>query len=143
LDNGDIDSDACVRFVDEALALCRASDRSTMGERTLGQILAHAPTGTDGIWPGQPARDILDRPELKEMRVGFETGTFNKRGVTTRAMDEGGKQERELADRFRRYASGFAVTHPNLAESLERMARNYEVHAKREDDNAALNWERY
>jgi len=38
-----------------------------------------------------PVRNILDRPELSEMRSGFETGTVNKRGVTTRSMDEGGK----------------------------------------------------
>jgi hypothetical protein len=141
LDNGDIDSDACVRFVDETLALCRTNDRSTMGEQTLGQILAHAPAGADGVWPGIPTRDILDRPELKQMRIGFETGTDNKRGVTSRAMDEGGNQERELADQFRRYSYDLAATHPHLAESLERIARKYEYDAKRHDDDAALNWE--
>ena len=75
------------------------------------------------------------------MRSGFEIGAHNKRGVTTttRAMDEGGKQERVLADQFRRYANGLATTHPHLAESLEWMARSYEFHAKREDDDAALN----
>jgi hypothetical protein len=143
LDNGDVDSDAGVRFVDEALALCRASDRSKMGEQMLGLILAHAQIGEDGIWPGPPARDILDRAELTEMRSGFETGNFNKRGVTTRSMDEGGKQERELADQLRRSANRLAATHPHLAESLERMARSYQFHAKREDDEAALNRERY
>ena len=143
LDNGDIDSDACVRFVAEALALCQQKDRAIMGEQTLGQILAHAPIGEDEIWPGAPARDILDRPELSEMRSGFEIGTFNKRGVTRRAMDEGGKQERELTAQFQRYADALAATHPHLAESLERMAQNYEFHAKREDDDAALNREQY
>ena len=142
-ENGDIDPDACVRFVDEAFALCRQKDRAIMGEQILGQILAHAPIGEDEIWPGAPARDVLDRPELSEMRSGFEIGTFNKRGVTRRAMDEGGKQERELAAQFRRYADGLAATHPHLAESLERIARNYEFHAKREDEEAALNRERY
>jgi len=62
-----------------------------MGEQTLGQILAHAPIGEDEIRPGLAVRNILDRPELSEMRSGFETGTVNKRGVTTRSMDEGGK----------------------------------------------------
>ncbi|CRI65399.1 conserved hypothetical protein [Thiocapsa sp. KS1] len=143
LDNGAIDPDACIRFVDETLALCRAADRSTMGEQTIGQILAHAPEGADGIWPGIPARDILDRPELAQMRRGFETGTYNKRGITSRAMDEGGNQERVLADRFRRYAIGLAATHPHLAESLERIARTYEHDAKRHDEDAALNRERY
>ena len=56
--------------------------------------------GVDEFWLGPPAGDILDRPELSEMRSGFETAAFNKRGVTTRAMDERGKQGRDLADRF-------------------------------------------
>ena len=143
LDNGEIDSDASVRFVDKALELCRASERSTMGEQTIGQILAHAPAGADGIWPGIPARGILDRPELEQMRRGFEIGTHNKRGITSRAMDEGGDQERELAHRYRKCANGLATTHPHLAESLERIARYYEHEAKRHDDDATLSRERY
>lgn len=143
LDSGELDPQACADFVDQALALCRAKDRSTMGEQSIGQILAHAPVGADGIWPGVPARDILDRPGLKAMRAGFETGTFNKRGMTSRAMDEGGKQERELAAQFRRHASGLATSHPYLAELLERIAQRYDWDAKREDDDAALNRERY
>jgi hypothetical protein len=142
-ENGQIDADVCTRFIDQAIELCRERDRSTMGEQIIGQILAHAPVGKDGIWPGVPARDILDRPQLSEMRTGFEVGTFNKRGVTTRAMDEGGGQERELASQIRRHANGLAATHPHLAESLERIARSYELDAKRHDDDAALNRERY
>jgi hypothetical protein len=143
LDNGEIDADACRGFIDRALDLCRARDRSTLGEQAIGGILAHAPIGEDGPWPGFPARDILDRAELSQMRTGFEVGTFNKRGVTSRAMDEGGIQERDLADQCRRNATGLAASHPHLAESLERIARGYECDAKRHDDDAALNQERY
>lgn len=143
LDNGDIDSDTSLRFVEQALELCRERDRGSVGEYAIGHVFAHSSVGEDGLWPGPPARDILDRPELKEMRTGFEIGTFNKRGVTMRSMDAGGNQERELADQFRRYADGLAATHPHLAESLERMAQTYALDAKREDDKAALNQERY
>lgn len=125
------------------LKLCKERDRAAIGEGTIGQILAHAPVGEDGIWPGIPARDILDRPECSQMREGFEMGAFNKRGVTTRAMDEGGNQERALTAQFRRHAKGVAATHPRLAESLERLARFYEHDARRHDDAAALNRERY
>ena len=77
-----------------------------------------------------PAQDILDRPDMTEMRAGFDTGTFNKRGMTACAMDEGGKQERELSAQFRRHASGLETTHPYLAESLERIVRRYELDGK-------------
>lgn len=143
LPNGEIDHDACIRFVDDALGLCREQDRLTMAEQTIGKILAHAPEGADGIWPGSPVRDILDRPEFEQMRAGFEIGARNKRGVTTRAMDAGGEQERELAARFRGYADALAATHPFLAESLQRLAQSYGIDARREDDRAALWRERY
>lgn len=93
--------------------------------------------------PAAPARDILDRPDLSRMRSGFEVGVFNKRGVTTRAMDEGGRQERELAARLRRHAEALAATHPLLAASIEAIARGYDADARRKDDRAALNRERY
>jgi hypothetical protein len=58
-------------------------------------------------------------------------------------MDEGGNRERELAGQFRCHAQGLAATHPHLADSLERIARSYENDAKRHDDDAALERERY
>ena len=141
--DGSFNSTECVRFIEEAREICRQHDRSTMGDQMLGQILAHAPTGDDGVWPGLPARDILNRPELEQMRIGFQTGTFNKRGMTTRSLLEGGKQERTLAQYFHRNADALAITHPHLAASLEDLARGYEHDATRKDDEAGLRREHY
>lgn len=85
--DGSLDADECIRFIEEFRELCRQRDHSTLGDQTLGQILAYAPVGDDGVWPGPPARDALNRPELEQMRVGFRTGAFNKRGMTSRAFD--------------------------------------------------------
>lgn len=141
--DGSLDAAECVRFIEEARELCRQRDRSTLGDQTLGQILAHAPIGDDRVWPGLPARDILNRPKLEQMRVGFQTGAFNKRGVTSRAPDEGGAQERTLAQYYRQNADALAATHPYLAASLEELAQQYEYHAMREDNEAGLRRERY
>ncbi|MGB5833513.1 MAG: hypothetical protein WBG92_16170, partial [Thiohalocapsa sp.] len=132
LPDGQIDPATCLRFVDDALALCREQDRLTKGQQTIGQLLAHAPEGEDGIWPGLPARDILNRRDCEQMRSGFQIGIINKRGMTSRAMDEGGTQERALA-----------ATHPFLSATLDGIARSYDADAQREDDQAALNRERY
>lgn len=141
--DGSLDAAECVRFVEEVRELCRQRDRSTMGDQALGQILAHAPIGDDRVWPGLPARDILNCFELEQMRVGFQTGTFNKRGVTSRALDEGGDQERTLAQRYCQNADALAATHPYLAASLEELTRRYEAAARREDNEAGLRRERY
>jgi hypothetical protein len=141
--DGWIDADTCRQFVDDTLALCEVKGRLKMAQYTIGKILAHAPEGDDGVWPGSPARDILNRPDVDEMRIGFEVGTRNGRGVSVRSPTAGGIQERALAARFRRYADALSVTHPFLSASLEEIARSYDADARREDDRAALTRERY
>ena len=102
--DGTIDRNAFLDFVQEARQLCEVAGRLDICDQTLGQILAHAPTDADGTWPFEPARSILDQPELEEMRRGFHIGVHDKRGGTVRAPDEGGDQERDLASTYHNYA---------------------------------------
>jgi hypothetical protein len=139
--DGTIDVAALRRFVDEARELCRGLDRLSVCDLAIGEILAHAPADPDGTWPCGPVRDLLDQSELREMRQGFATGTFNKRGVTSRAYDEGGSQERELAAELRRFASALHESHPNVAAVLDDLAQGYQREGTREDLEAQLRLE--
>ena len=139
--DGTVDEKAFFDFISEVRALCREKDRLEVCDETLGQILAHSPVGQDGIWPFEPAREILDCPDLEEMRRGFVIGTRNKRGITSRAPDEGGAQERELAAKYRFHANALRTSHPNLAATLDRIADSYERDGKREDFEARLHLE--
>ena len=60
--NGTVDRDAFIRFVEDARELCRQAGRLGVCDSTLGHIVARAPS--DGVWPFEPARDLLDRPAL-------------------------------------------------------------------------------
>ncbi len=141
--DGTVDPQDFVRFIDETRDRCRMADGLSACDKTIGQILAYAPVGTDGVWPFEPAREVLDRVELEEMRLGFRTGTFNKRGVTTRLPDEGGGQERSLATTYRKYAHALQHSHVHLAATLEEIARSYESDGLREDLRAKLRHEGY
>jgi hypothetical protein len=141
--DGTVDCNAFVKFIDEARELCREADRLRACDLTLGQILAHAPVDSNGVWPFEPAREVLDRPELEDMRHGFQIGTRNKRGVTSRAYDEGGDQERKLAATYSGYARALRNSHPNVAAALEEIARWYEDDGTREDLRAKLRREGY
>ncbi len=136
--DGRIDQDAFTGFIDSVRDLCRQADRLTVGDLTLGEILAHAPADEDGTWPFSPAREVLDRPELDDMRGGFSTGAWNKRGVTSRSPWDGGEQERDLATYYRGQAERVQHSHPNVAVMLEGIAKIYERHGKHEDDEANL-----
>lgn len=141
--DGTVNSEAFFKFIEEARELCRERDRLTVCDITLGEILAHSPAGQDGIWPFEPARELLDRPELEDIREGFRTGAINKRGVTSRAPDEGGSQERSLAANYRHYANALRTSHPNLAAALDELADSYEHEGTHEDLEARLRREEY
>lgn len=136
--DGSIDRDTFIQFIDTAREHCRQADRLRRGEYVLGEILAHAPSDEDGTWPFAPAREVLDRPDLEQIRRGFHIGTINKRGVTTRSPWDGGDQERDLARYFRGNAEKVQHDQPQVAELLESLARSYEHDAVREDDEANL-----
>lgn len=141
--DGSIDPVAFIRFIDTARQLCLDADRLDVCDSTLGQILAHASPDEDDIWPCKPVRDVLDRPELEKMRNGFQLGARNKRGMTTRACNEGGGQERTLADFYRHQAQALAGSHVYLAATLEELAQWYEHDGQREDISAKLGRESY
>jgi hypothetical protein len=134
--DGSINSVIFIEFIDSVRGLCKEADRLEVCDSTLGQILAHAPTDADGIWPCQPVREVLERPELEDMRNGFQIGVRNKRGVTTRAPCEGGHQERSLADFYHHQAQALSCSHVYLAATLEELASNYERDGRREDVEA-------
>lgn len=141
--DGTIDHDAFNRFIDDARELCRQADRLIVCDQTIGQILAHAPSDDDGLWPFAPARKVLEPMEMEEMRRGFIIGTHNKRGVTCRSPWDGGEQERDLADHYRKYAEKLHFSQPNVANLMDKIAKSYEQDGKHEDIEANLRKEGY
>jgi hypothetical protein len=141
--DGTIDRDAFLRFLFEARRLCSETDRLGVCDSMLGKILAHAPADADGMWPFEPAREVLDRPECTAMRHSFQIECRNKRGFTQRAIDEGGDQERELAETYRQYARAVCHSHPRLAAAMDQIASWYEQDGLREDREADLRRESY
>jgi hypothetical protein len=136
--DGSIDVEQAIQFVDRACELAAEQDRLEVCEITLGQFLAHAPEGSEGIWPGEPARTLLERTTREEMHRGFYTGSMNKRGVHSRAAYEGGDQERALAEYYRHHGNALEATHPHVARTLLELANSYDRHGVLEDLDAKL-----
>jgi hypothetical protein len=133
-----IDSAVLNQWVCEVRRLAAESDRAAVADVTIGQWLSNCRPESDGTWPPSPIAEILDNEQYEDMRRGFYTGILNNRGVTSRAMGEGGTQERALATRFRDRAVAVALSYPRLAEALNSVAKHYEHDARRQDDEANL-----
>lgn len=116
---------------------CEGLGRLEVADVSIGELLAHAPTGTDGVWPCEPVRDVLDEIHSEAMMRGVHTGQFNARGAHWRG--EGGAQERELADKYRGWAEALQYSHPYVASKLLMgLVRTYEHDARREDTEAIV-----
>jgi hypothetical protein len=135
-DEGVIESEGLRVWLEEARRLLEESDRLEIGELQIGEVLAHSPEDADGTFPALPVRDILEAAPNERLARGFSIGVFNKRGVTSRGMTDGGQQEYELADRYASWAEMVQASHPRTAAALRDLADSYREEGRRNDEEA-------
>jgi predicted ATPase len=120
----------------ESLVQLGAKDRARGGAREVARVLARAPVGPDGIWPGAAARKLLESDEFPDLSEELVHAQFNRRGVVTRRVAEGGAQERELAARYRAWSRETRSEWPETSRVLATLADAYERMAEEEDVRA-------
>lgn len=111
-------------------------DRLELRDITLGEVFANAPSEEDGSWPCIPVREVIEEVESRELENGFATGIANKRGIFSKSLGEGGKQERALATKYEAYAKACQSMYPRTAAVLMRVAVNYINEGQSEDARA-------
>ena len=136
--DGEIHTETLCAWVVEVRRLCAEYGRAEIGDQYIGQLLSRGPAEKDGVWPHPSICDAMERIASPKIGRGFIIGVRNGRGVTTRAIGEGGAQERELAAKYRRWAEQRAFDYPYVSSILEGIASGYDRHATREDDEAKV-----
>jgi addiction module HigA family antidote len=111
--------------------------RIDVADMCIGTLLAHAPVGSDDIWPCEPVRQVMEEVRSERLMRGAHTGVYNSRGVVWRG--EGGDQERDLAAKYRKWSLALRSSYPYVATVLlMELVRTYEAEASREDTAASL-----
>lgn len=124
---GVLQPDRLARWVETVRETCAELGRSEIADICLGQFFAGAPKGKDGIWPCEPVRQVMEDVQTEALSKGAHTGLYNARGVHWRG--EGGEQERELAELYRKGERALRYSHPFVASVHRDMADDYERHA--------------
>lgn len=134
--DGTVDGSALNEWLAEARRLLAEADRLDVGELQIGEVFAHAPEDPDGTFPTLPVREALETYPNNRLERGFSTGLFNKRGVTSRGLTDGGAQEYALAAKYESWSIAVQATHPRTASVLRDMAETYRDEGRRNDEEA-------
>ena len=138
MQDGSVDYESLSNWVSEARRLCAERGRAEIGDNFIGHLLAKSPDGEDGLWPCEPVREVLELlgPGAQHIGNGFDSGTFNLRGVTMRDPFAGGNQERALADKYQQQASMMSSKWPHTAALLQRIVGDYQHEAQWHDQES-------
>jgi len=137
-----IDEGVLHAWVERARSLAREQRRLGVCERQIGRLLAHAPSDADGVWPTRAVRAVIEAVASADLERGVSLERFNMRGVVSKGVFEGGKQERELAKQTSDWAEHVAAW-PRTQRLLRRMAKKWVDYADSEDVRASQDRLRY
>lgn len=97
------------RWVDGVRESAATADLSEIADHYVGYILAHSPQDpADSFWPPKAVCEIIERIASEDIEKGIRTECFNKRGVVTRGIYDGGTLERADASRYQSWATATA-----------------------------------
>jgi len=99
----------------------------------LGKLFAYSPIGTDGYYPHESIREIIEKNYGKNMQSGYVSSEINKRGVHT---SDAGESEKQLALRYKENADSIRISSPKTAEIFDVLSNHYLAESKAERERA-------
>ncbi|MDX3663883.1 hypothetical protein PV646_41925 [Streptomyces sp. ID05-26A] len=124
------------QWVDESRALLAGTDHLEAGEIYIGQMLAGSSHGSDGAWPSEFVRDVLEDLASARISEGFVLGTANNHSLSVRGVYDGGDQERELSAKHAAWALQIEDRWPFTARQLRKCVEGFDAQADRWDKEA-------
>lgn len=131
---GVVDDAALTAWVDGMIEEGVRAKRSAVVPMYVGRVMAHAPED-GGVWPPDPVAQTIERLASDDVERSIMIERFNMRGVYTKAMFDGGKDERGLAALNRGWASA-RTAFPRTKAMLNAIADRWDEDAKRADEEA-------
>jgi hypothetical protein len=136
LHEGKINAHELSEWVVKARTLMAAKDLDEIGDQRIGFILAHAPQDSDEpFWPPSAVCQVIESTASDQVQRGFAIECFNKRGVYSKRINEGGGQEREFANRYKAWANA-TLQYPRTSAMLMAISDNWIRSAERADVEA-------
>lgn len=102
---------------------------------TLGRFLAFSPIGEDGYEPCHAVRQMIEKYGDKKLINAYESSIYNRRGIYTFS---GGKEETEIANKFKRNAQYLESLYPKTAQIYYDLYERYKYESIQERLDAEI-----
>ena len=130
LPDGTLDVDAFNDWINVARRITEETGHWDVAQTQIGHILTHASDDPDGLWIHEAVATVLNFRDTEEMRSGFITELFNRRGVHSYTA---GREERKLTRLNRQKAKALdSKGYSRFAAAVREFAEGYERQAERE-----------
>lgn len=137
-DDGKLDEKGLIEWVETARQQCSKTKHQIGVDLQIAFMLARAPSDPDGIWPHIAVRNLIERLNNETIDKHIQVGIYNSRGVVSRGIGDGGRQERELAAKYRKMSGAVRAKWPRTATMLHFIADSYDDDAKQWDVDSEL-----
>lgn len=128
-DGESVDENVFGQWIKEAAQLAKQRRYTVAHACMLGKILSYAPKGSDGIWPTECVREVIEQEMTDTLVRNMVCERRNQRGVY---CFSGGREEEKLADFYDEQAKLLSGRWPGTANMLRMLASDYNWDAERE-----------
>ena len=136
IDDGKVNAEKLSTWVRKAIELAAEVDRLEISKEHIGKSLYYLPVDTKtGSWPCDELSSLLEALHDDSIEDGIFFEQIN-RGGTSRAMFEGGKQERLLAEEWGSKLGSVNEKWVRMRNLIQRIADYWKRDAEREDERA-------
>jgi hypothetical protein len=136
-EQGKVDNKKLESWVNQSLELAAEKDRLDITKEHIGKVLFHLPVDSEtASWPCIELSELLESLKDSVIESGILYAQVDSRGGTSKAMLEGGKQERDIAMEWRNKLEVIDKKWIRIRALIQRIAEYWDRDAKREDERA-------
>lgn len=135
--NGNVDFEELKKWVDDFSDILSDQKQSKLIGGILGKLFAYSPVGTDGHYPHESVRKIIEELDDESLARSYVIAECNKRGVYS---PDAGKTEKEMALKYKETAEALEINYPKTSEIYYKLYSNYIHESEAERRNAEDEW---